>query len=303
MKRIALTGATSMLGVSLIQECLGGQIEVIAISRPGSQNINRIPKSDLVKIMEWDICMNSPNSTADIDAFYHLAWNGTDQFSQNDVFLQNYNIEATLRAVELAHKMNAKKFIFIGSQMEFGAVNDIMSPETPVNPSTPYGAAKYAAEKMSLAYCKQLKMEHIAFRIFNVYGIYCRPLTMIHYCISGLLRNEPPNLTKCEQMWDYAFAEDAGLALRLTGEKGKNEAVYCFGSGIARPLREYVEIIQKHINNGTKINFGAIEYQEGCTLHLQADIRTLTEDTGFTPQVPFEIGILKTIDWIKSTCP
>jgi len=34
-------------------------------------------------------------------------------------------------------------------------------------------------------------------------------------------------------------------------------------------------------------------------MHLCADITSLTEDTGFIPEVNFEQGIMKTIIWYK----
>jgi len=41
MKKIAVTGATSMIGIALIEECVKKNIEVSAIVRKKTKNINR----------------------------------------------------------------------------------------------------------------------------------------------------------------------------------------------------------------------------------------------------------------------
>lgn len=50
------------------------------------------------------------------------------------------------------------------------------------------------------------------------------------------------------QRWDYLYSKDAGRAYYLIGEKGRNGAVYCVGSGQARPLKEYIEEMARLTN-------------------------------------------------------
>lgn len=46
---IAITGATSMLGVATIKNCISKNILVLAFVRKGSSKIKRLPSSPLVK--------------------------------------------------------------------------------------------------------------------------------------------------------------------------------------------------------------------------------------------------------------
>ena len=48
MKRVAITGATSMIGVALIEECIKHEIQVLAIIRKGSTRLSRLPKSSYI---------------------------------------------------------------------------------------------------------------------------------------------------------------------------------------------------------------------------------------------------------------
>ncbi|MGL5056170.1 MAG: NAD-dependent epimerase/dehydratase family protein, partial [Fusobacteriaceae bacterium] len=77
MKKVIVTGATSMIGVALIEECIKNNVYVTAISRKNSYNLKRLPKSDFIHIVECDIneLDNLKNiCSKDYDVFYHLAW-------------------------------------------------------------------------------------------------------------------------------------------------------------------------------------------------------------------------------------
>ena len=52
---IAITGATSMLGVATIKQCIQKNISVLAFVRKNSANIKRLPESSLVKLVECDL--------------------------------------------------------------------------------------------------------------------------------------------------------------------------------------------------------------------------------------------------------
>ena len=49
MQRIIVTGATSMIGVALIEECIKHGTEVYAVVREGSKKRSRLPESSLIK--------------------------------------------------------------------------------------------------------------------------------------------------------------------------------------------------------------------------------------------------------------
>lgn len=300
MKRVVITGATSILGASLIKECVKNKIFVLAIVRKNSKNLARIPKSKFVDILE--VSLDSyKTSTLDLktkyDTFFHLAWEHSDREFRNNCDLQKSNIDYTLDSVDLSYRLGCNKYVFAGSQAEYG-IQGLLTPDTPINPNTAYGIAKYSAETFAKLKCQQLGIHHISVRIFSIYGINDRLDSMINYCILSLLNEISPKLTKCEQRWDYLFSGDAGKAVKLIGEYGKNSSVYCLGSGVARPLSEYVHIIENIVNSTVKADIGAREYDVNSIWHLQADINNLQKDTGFTVETSFEEGIQKTLNWI-----
>ena len=55
MKKAIVTGASSMIGVALINFLLIEDYEIIAITRPNSKKIDNIPKDENVSIVECDL--------------------------------------------------------------------------------------------------------------------------------------------------------------------------------------------------------------------------------------------------------
>ena len=72
------------------------------------------------------------------------------------------------------------------------------------------------------------------------------------------------------------------------------------GSGIARPLSDYVKEINKNFNKPECSGIGIKEYAPQQVMNLCADISELIADTGFKPLVSFEEGVKKTINYWKS---
>ena len=235
------------------------------------------------------------------DMFFHLGWEGTFGASRNDKELQDKNVKNTLDAVWLAYRLGASVFVGAGSQAEYGRVPDgiRLSASTPTHPENEYGRGKLKAGVDSRAVCKALGIRHIWCRILSVYGPGDGSKTMIMSGIYSLLKGERPQFTKGEQLWDYMYADDAARALVALAERGEDGHVYPLGSGNVRPLREYIGIIRDNIDEKAEIGIGEIEYAPGQVMYLCADISDLQKDTGFTPAIPFEEGIQKTIDWAR----
>lgn len=292
MKKIVVTGATSMLGVATIEECLRNDIEVVAIVHRNSKNFYRLPQSPALKIIEanLDELANCEPDFNDADVFYHFGWAATTHKGRLNVDVQEKNIRYTLDAVYLAQKCGCRKFIFAGSQAEYGLSDKPLNSETPIKPFTAYGVSKFAAGKLSEMLCASLGLNFVWTRILSVYGKNDGANTLISYVIDCYKNNRQPVLTPCEQIWDYLHADDAGRAFRLLGQCATS-GVYVVGSGNGSPLKSYLEIIYRLMKPNVPLTFGGKPYSENQVMYLQADISDLQRDTGFKPQISFEAGI------------
>lgn len=302
IKRAIITGPTGAVGVSLIEELVANGIAVTAVCRPNSKRISAVPKDELVTVVECDI--SDLASLADklehnYDAFYHFAWNGTYGSSRTDLYLQESNIKYTLDAVHLAAALGCKVFVGAGSQSEFGHIDGVLHPDMPCNPDNGYGIAKLTSGTLSRLECKKLGIRHEWCRILSLYGPHDGEYTMVMSGILKMLRGERPQYTKGEQIWDYIYSKDAARAFRLVAQKGKDGAIYCFGTGKTRMLKDYILAIRDAVNPGLEIGIGEVEYYPNQVMHLEADISNLTADTGFAPAYTFEQGIRETVSWAK----
>lgn len=303
MKKVAIIGATGAVGTGVVVACINHNTEVYVMVRKDSKRIDRIPQNPLVHIV---YCSMEEMKTFDVsqigpvDVFYYFAWSGTHgSDARNDMNSQILNITYTMDAVELSSRLNAKTFIFAGTQAEYGRVEGIISPQTECKPENGYGIAKYCAGKMSRIVCEKLGIHHVIGRIVSTYGPRDGDHSMVSIAIESALEGKNPEFTPGEQLWDYLYSEDAGEAFYLMGEKGKHGKVYVVGSGKTRKLKEFIKLICLYANPNVVPQFGKVPYMDKQVMHLEADISELTKDTGFLPKTEFEAGIKKTIEWYK----
>lgn len=300
--RVVVTGATSMIGVALIEKCIKEKTEVYALIHRNSKNKNRIPQSELVTNIECDLweLEQASKFIKQADVFYHLAWTHTNKAERVIIEFQQENIKYCLDAIGLAKKLGCQKFIGAGSQAEYGRhVDPKTSPFSRVDPITPYGVAKYTAGKLAAIKALQEKIDFAWVRIFSIYGKYDAMNTLISSTIRKLKKGEHCAFTEGVQKWDYLYSDDAGNALFLIGKKLSGNKVYCLGSGESFELRQYIEVIREIVNPNAKLGMGEIPYTEGEIGSMCADISLLKQDTGFIPDISFREGIRRIVEGTK----
>lgn len=305
MKRIVVTGATSMIGSALIEECLNHDIEIYAVVREGSSRLSRLPNHpNLHRVYgTLDELSELPGKIPQCcDTFYHIAWGNTGAARNKSTQLQSNNIQYTLEALKAAKALGCEKFIGAGSQAEYGVLDvPSIGPDAPEHPGTPYGVSKLAAGKLAFLLADELGISCVWPRIFSVYGIYDKESSMISSSLRKMIRGEETEFTPAGQRWDYLYSKDAGRAYYLIGEKGKHRTIYCVGSGKAQTLSEYIYMMRDAVNPTVEPGIGKRPYPPNAVMNLCADITNLKEDTGFEPQYTFEQGIHETVDWLRST--
>lgn len=301
IKSIIVTGATGAVGSAVVRRALANGIAVTCIVHQGSKRLGNLPQGERLKIVECNLSdYKNLQMEGQNDAFIHLSWEKTFGASRDDAEVQTRNIQYTLDAVQLAHRCGCSVFVGAGSQAEYGVQSVDLTPSLPVNPESGYGIAKYAAGKLSAMLCKSLGMRQNWIRILSVFGPNDGANTLISYLIREFKTGNSPQLTKCEQMWDYLYADDAADAILAIAEKGIDGKAYPLGSGKGRKLSEYVIDIRDIVNPSVDIHFGAKEYYPHQPMHLVADISELTEDTRWTPKAEFRQSIKNLIKSYES---
>lgn len=295
MKKILMSGGTSLVGSAIARGFLSRGYDVTCICRLNSRRINNVPKE--AHLIDCSLeSYESLNIEDSYDAFIHCAWASTTVAGREDVDVQYKNVGYTLSAVRLAKRAGCKVFIGAGSQSEYGVKNEPLSSETPVNPTSPYGIAKYAAERFSMALCKQQGLRFNWLRILSVFGPNDGATTLMTCLMDNLRAGNSPELTKCEQVWDYLYCDDCASAFVAVAEKAPDGKVYALGSGEPRTLKDYVLAAQKIVAPETPLLFGKKDYYPHQPMYLVADIKELKNDTGWKPVISFEEGVRLTLD-------
>lgn len=299
IKSAVLTGPTGVLGTALVKKMADYGIEAYVVCHRDSSRNATILKHHCIHRVECDIeeIGKIPELIGkNVEAFFHLAWLGTQVNSNRmDMYLQNTNVKYALDTVYVAKKLDCKVYVGAGSQAEYGRIDGVIHPDSPTNPISGYGMAKLCAGQMTRALCKEFGIRHIWPRIISVYGKNDGEKTLVSTLIRTLQRGEKTKLTAGEQMWDYLYSDDAAEALCLMAEKGKDGAVYVLGSGKSRKLKEFMIDIRDAVDKEMPLGLGEIPYLPDQAMHLEADISSLSRDTGWKPKTLFKDGIYKLI--------
>ena len=301
IRSAVITGPTGTIGTALCGLLTQKNIHVFAVVRPGSTRTQHLKIIEGVKVVECDSTelWRLPEIVEAADALYHFSWVKTTGSGRNDMDSQIKNIQYTVDACRVASALGCQVFIGAGSQAEYGRVDYALTADTACFPENGYGMAKLCAGAMSRVECEKLGIDHIWPRFLSVYGPHDGENALIPQLIKKLLKGEKMPLTAGEQVWDYLYAADAADALYRLALFGKNGEIYPVGSGIAKPLREYLEILRNTIDPVLPLGFGEVQYSSKQVMHLEADISALIRDTDFEPKTDFETGIRKTIDYYK----
>lgn len=295
MKKIIITGATSMLGVALMETAVREGTEVYAIVRPDTKRSDRIISSPLVHVA------NSPleklaeveGLPTDCDVFYHFAWAGTNRETRDEPLVHERNIRYTLEAVELARKTGCHRFVGAGSQAEYGPVDGVIDEETRYNPVTSYGIAKYAAGVLSRKLCERKGIGHIWARVFSVYGPHDNEGTMLEHAIACFRKGETARFSSATQQWNYLYESDAGEILYALGQESVPSGTWPVANPESRPLREYIDTLMKVYGSEAKAEFAPLTPEQ--TLGLDVDAGKTMRAIGYRPQIGFEEGIRRMI--------
>lgn len=296
MKSIAVTGATSFIGNHLIHQLLP-HYNVKAIVRPDSPKINLLPHHPGLSVFEidmdeYDRIPEYLGSQNPIDAFIHLAWNGTRGALRNDKKLQEHNLACSVKILESGVKLGVTTFISAGSQAEYGPwmKSEKLVETVKPCPNTEYGKAKLDFYKAALQECRKKEIRFIEPRFFSLYGPGDFEGTMVISMLRNMLQNKECNLTESVQTWDFLYIDDAVKGLLNLIQDPSASGIYNFGSGDSHPLKWFIEKMYELTKSRSKLNYGAIPYPLTGMVNVNPDVSRLMA-TGWKPGVSFEEGI------------
>ncbi len=126
------------------------------------------------------------------------------------------NLRGTFTLLEAARASGIERFVHVSTDEVYGSLDAPHEADEnyPLNPSSPYSAAKAGSDLLALAYAKTYKMPVIVTRASNNYGPYQFPEKLIPLMISNALEDKPlPIYGDGLQVRDWLYVEDHCRAL------------------------------------------------------------------------------------------
>lgn len=295
MATYAVTGGTSFLGRHLITKLLEQGHTVYTIARPNSKNLSVLPSHPDCKVILADVSQTETWRAAipHADVFLHLAWDGSGMEGRAKQDIQKNNIERSLNCLRTAAELGARRFLFFGSQAEYGLQTAAVEETSPCAPVTEYGKAKLELLRQAQPLASSLGIGYTHLRIFSVYGPGDHPWTLVNTCLDGFLSGQEVALSSCEQPWNFLYIDDLVRAVLALCDPSVEQApgIVNLAGDETRPLREYVETIWRLCGSRGTPLFGARGDHLERPYGIMPVNRKLHALTGWTQQVSFESGI------------
>ncbi|HZJ78002.1 MAG TPA: NAD(P)-dependent oxidoreductase [Clostridia bacterium] len=306
MKNFVVTGATSFIGKNFIEKALKNGDTVNAVVRPNSKNRKGLTQSKNLKIIELDIAEISRLSdlVQKSDVFVHLAWGGTDPTSRNNPETQKANVKASVSALKTAIDLGCEKFLFAGSQAEYGIHKEPINEKTTCCPISEYGKAKLAFGQRAEKLCSGKKISFIHLRIFSAYGAGDHHKSLINSCVDVFENGGVLKTASLKQIWNYVHIKDlVEQIMRLSELENKAISTYSVVNLASNDTRKLLDFVQSTYDLSSKKGFfliGARHDNPEGTAWLNPDISKLKRLTGWEQEISFEDGIKEMIDLTKT---
>jgi dTDP-glucose 4,6-dehydratase len=248
-----------------------------------------------------------------ITGVIHLAAEShVDRSLHNPVEFATTNIIGTLQLLNVAQTFwtgdyEGKLFYHISTDEVYGSAENgtFFTEETHIDPKSPYSASKAGSDHFVSAFGNSFKMPVRISRCSNNYGPFHFPEKLIPLMINNLLNDKPlPVYGKGENIRDWLFVEDHARAIDSIFHQGQNGEVYNIGGNNEWRNIDLVNflchLMDKKLNRDEGTSAKQITYvkdRPGHDLRYAIDASKLIAQTGWRPQVTFEEGLEKTVDW------
>ncbi len=214
------------------------------------------------------------------------------------------NVKGVQVLLEAARQYPVEKFIQISTDEVYGSLGPTgkFTEDSPLKPNSPYAASKASADLLCRAYQKAYGLPVIITRSSNNYGPYQFPEKLIPLMIrNALLGKELPVYGKGEQIRDWLYVEDNCRAISLVLERGKIGEIYNIGGNCEKRNIEVVEMICQILKElrglNPKIKFIKDPRGPAHDFRYALDCTKMKKELGWEPQVKFEEGLKRTINW------
>jgi UDP-glucose 4-epimerase len=207
--------------------------------------------------------------------------------------------------LDAARRAGVRRVVYAASSAAYGDQPTSSKRETDLpNPLSPYAAAKLAGELYCQAFSSTYGLETVAIRYFNVFGPRQDPNSqysaVIPLFITAMLAGKQPVIYgDGHQSRDFSFVANVVHANLLAADApGVAGRTINAADGRSIDLLTLLEMLNRLLGLSVQANFAPP--RQGDVRESQADITLARKMLGYEPQVDFEEGLRRSIEYYRS---
>jgi UDP-glucose 4-epimerase len=217
------------------------------------------------------------------------------------------NVDGTVNVLVAARDAKVKRVIYAASSSAYGDAPTLPKREDmPPNPISPYAVAKLASEYYMASFFRCYGLETVALRYFNIFGPRQDPTSpysgVLAKFITQMLKGEQPTIHgDGSQSRDFTYVDNVVQANLLACKAPASEVagrVFNVATGTRIDLNEMFGVLKKLTGYPGEVKHGP--ERAGDVKHSLADLSRAEKHLGYKPQVNFEEGLRRTVDWYRS---
>jgi len=307
-----VTGGAGFIGSNICQQLLkrGESVRILDDFSTGKRE-NIVGFKDSVELIEgdlrdWEIVKRA---MAGVDFVLHQGdLPSVERSIKDPLTTTQVNIMGTLNVLLAAHEAKAKRLVYASSSSVYGDTPTLPKKEAmKTNPQSPYAVTKLIGEEYCRIYYSIYGLETVCLRYFNVFGPRQDPgsqyAAVIPKFITLMLKGKSPFIYgDGEQSRDFSFIDNVVEAnLRACKAKKAPGEVLNIACGKRITIKGLVEMLNKILQ--TRIEPTYEGPRKGDVRHSLADISQARKTLHYSPEIGFEEGLERTVQWFqKKVC-
>lgn len=324
--KVLVTGGAGFIGSHLVRYLLEQGTQVINIDKltysGNLRNLNESLHHPNYFFYQVDICdtheLQSIIATHKPDAIIHTAAEShvdrsidcADEFIKTNITGTYSLLKVSLHYYHTLNENNRKKFRFIHLSTDevFGALGleGKFDESTPYSPNSPYASSKAASDLLVHSYYKTYGFPALIVNSSNNYGPHQYPEKLIPLVILNALEHKAlPLYGNGQQMRDWLYVNDHVKALWSLLCHGKIGESYCVGANNECSNLDLVKkicfLLDEIKPSGMLKSYSDlitfVQDRPGHDFRYATDASKLQSHTGWQPEIPFEQGLRKTVEW------
>jgi UDP-N-acetylglucosamine/UDP-N-acetyl-alpha-D-glucosaminouronate 4-epimerase len=310
MATYLVTGVAGFIGSALARAVLAQGDKVRGIdnfSTGKRENLTEI--HDQIDFRQADLldaaAMNDACQGVDY-VFHQAAIPSVPKSVLDPVGSNRANVDGTLNLLVAARDAKVKRVIYAASSSAYGDTPTLPKREdmTP-NPISPYAVAKLAGEHYMISFFRCYGLETVCLRYFNIFGPRQDPSSqysgvLAKFALQMLKGEQPTIFGDGTQSRDFTYIDNAVSANLLACKAPAADVagkVFNCATGRRADLNETFQILKKLTGYKGEVKYGP--ERGGDIKHSLADLSLTEKHLGYKPQVEFEEGLRRTVEWYK----